>query len=185
MGKYKYQREDMTTVEEIQDNINNSRWPWLKSIFAFLYLFGPRISEALSRKRKHFTFEGNNLAVRIGILKRKEKPAGPYKEIPHIIRISINAPFMRGYLVPYIKNFHDPEMYLWPFSRQLVWKRMKEVNPNLSPHLLRHDRLMKLAIEGATEMELMDWAGWNDPRPASTYIRATGLLIEKYADKVK
>jgi len=41
-----------------------------------------------------------------------------------------------------------------------------------------------MAEMGASEEELMHWFDWSDPRPAGTYIRATGRLAMRLADKV-
>ena len=69
-------------------------------------------------------------------------------------------------------------------TRQNAWFKIKQVAKDVSPHLFRHDRLMKLAIRGATEAQLMDWAGWTDARPAGSYIRATGRLAAELSQKV-
>ena len=104
--------------------------------------------------------------------------------IPHLLHVSLDAPFVRDVLLPYINSVEDRDAKLFPRTRQLIWLRLKELNPLISPHVFRHDRLMKLALKGASEAQLMDWAGWSDPRPAQHYIRATGRLARQLADKV-
>jgi len=183
MPRYKFVREEITTIEELQDMIDKTRYEWLKSLLAFLYLFGCRVSEALQLRRRNLWIESPDLAARIGVLKRRERSKGPYQTVDHILRVNLKAPFISDYLLPYLEKLR-PEQKVWSVSRQLVWLRMKEVNQQCSPHVFRHDRLMKLAQKGATEAELMDWAGWSDPRPAGDYIRATGRLAARLADKV-
>jgi len=184
MPKYKFKRRELTTEAEVRDMIIRARWQWLKALIAFLYLFGCRVSEALNLYRKDVWVEGNYLVAKIGVLKRRRERRGPYENIPHLIHVSLNAPFVKEVLLPYLNKIDDPNRKLWGKSRQLVWLRLKELNPLISPHVFRHDRLMKLAMKGATEAQLMDWAGWSDPRPAGRYIRATGRLAAELADKV-
>jgi len=184
MPIYKFKRRKLTTEEEVRSMIEKAKWPWLKALIAFLYLYGCRISEALNLKRSNIWVEGDYLIAEIGVLKRRREKRGPYENIPHLIHVSLDAPFVKDVLLPYIEEIKEKEARLFPVSRQLAWLRIKELNPNISPHVFRHDRLMKLAMKGASEAELMDWAGWSDPRPAGTYIRATGRLAMKLADKV-
>jgi len=177
---YKYRREEPLSREEIQNMIENVHDLAVKALIVFLYLYGTRISEALKLLRSDFWIEGKYLAVKIPISK-KRKSAGP--TVPsHILRVSLDAPFM-NILLEYleIKKNHEK---LWEFNRVKVWRIIKKLNPNCSPHFFRHSRLRKLAEKGATEMVLMDWAGWSDPRPAGKYIVATGRFAKKYADKI-
>jgi integrase len=165
--------------------IQKARWEWLKALIAFLYLYGCRITEALNLRKRNLTMENGYIIAEIGVLKRRDKQKGPYENMPHLIHISIKAPFVEKVLIPYLYTKTESDMKLFPYSRQLVWFRLKELNQLVCPHVFRHDRLMKLALKGATEAALMDWAGWSDSRPASTYIRATGRLAAQMADKVE
>lgn len=184
MPAYKFKRKEITTETEIRKMIQAARWTWLKGIIAFLYLFGCRITEALNLKRYDVRVEEGYIIATIGVLKRRQEKKGPYASLPHLIHISVKSPFAQDVLIPYLNTVTQRESRLFPVSRQLVWLRLKQLNKLISPHIFRHDRLMKLALRGATEAELMDWAGWTDPRPAGNYIRVTGKLAAKLADKV-
>jgi len=184
MPKYKFKRKEISTETEIRQMFDKCRFEWLKALIAFLYLFGCRITEALNLKRYNIWVEKDNIVAQIGVLKRRKERHGPYENLPHLIHVSVNSPFAKEILMPYLDKITDREAKIFPFSRQLVWLRLKETNPQICPHVFRHDRLMKLALRGASEAELMDWAGWSDPRPAGDYIRATGRLAEKLADKI-
>jgi integrase len=184
MPEYKFKRQEISTETEIREIIQNARWVWLKGLTAFLYLFGCRITEALNLKRYDVWVEDQQIVAQIGVLKRRKEKKGPYENLPHLIHVSVRSPFTTDVLIPYIDSVTERTQKLFPISRQLVWLRLKELNPQISPHVFRHDRLMKLALRGATESELMDWAGWTDSRPAGNYVRATGRLAAKLADKV-
>lgn len=185
MPKYKNIRKETTTEIEIAEMIKEARWNWLKALIAFLYLVGCRITEALNLKRRNLWVDGNYLIAQIGVLKKKETQKGPYDITPHLIHINVNAPFVKTIILPYLETITDREERLFPYTRQLAWYRMKQLDPFISPHVFRHDRLMKLALKGGTEAQLTDWAGWADSRPASYYIRATGRLAAELADKVE
>jgi integrase len=183
MPEYKFKRTEISTEQEIRGMINQTRYEWLKPLIAFLYLFGCRITEALQTNRKDVWMDNEYLVAQIGVLKRRNQD-GPYLSMPHLIHVSVNAPFVKDILLPYFGSIEDREARLFRKCRQLAWLRLKELNRQISPHVFRHDRLMKLALKGASEAELMDWAGWTDSRPAGNYIRATGRLAAKLADKV-
>jgi site-specific recombinase XerD len=153
----------------------------MKALLVFLYLFGARVSEALKLKRENFWVEGKYLAVEIP-LSKKRKNKGP--TIPtHILRVNINSPFME-ILLKFLENKEMNEK-LWSFSRIKVWRTIKKFLSNCSPHFFRHSRLRKLAEKGATELHLMDWAGWSDTRPASEYIKLSGRFARQFADEVE
>jgi integrase len=184
MPKYKFKRQEISTQSEIGFMIQNETREWLKALIAFLYLFGCRITEALNLKKRQVWVEEGYIVAQIGVLKRRNDTKGPYENMPHLIHVTVNAPFARTVLIPYLTSVTENEARLWPHCRQLVWLRLKGLNGLICPHVFRHDRLMKLALRGATEAELMDWAGWTDTRPAGSYIRATGRLAVKMADKI-
>lgn len=180
MPIYKYKRKTYLSKSEVATMIYNAHEPWLKSLIAFLYLFGARITEALRLVPEDFKFEGNNLFVRIGILKR-HSDKGPI-EPAHILKISREAPFME--LLSQYVLAKRPGEKVWRQHRGHVWRKIKQLNAKCSPHFFRHSRIFHLAELGATEADLMDWAGWSDPRPAGRYIKATGRLAHKYSDRI-
>jgi len=180
MPKYKYRREDYLSPAEVRGMIERARTLRDKALVAFLYIFGTRITEALKLRRERFWKEGNYLVVDVGILKRR-KEAGPLKP-RHILYARLDTPFME-YLLKHLETVREGER-VFPMSRFKAWRIIKELNPNCSPHFFRHTRLWRLARAGATEAELMEWAGWSDTRPAGRYIRATGRLARRLADRI-
>lgn len=184
MPIYKFRRTEETTHAEILEIIQATPKPWLKGLAAFLYLYGCRVSEALNLTPNDVFIEGKYLIARIGVLKRRKKTNAPYADISHLIHVPLTAPFVKEYLLPYLAS-RGNQALLFNVSRQAVWESLKELNPNISPHIFRHDRLMKLALKGASESELKDFAGWTDTRPASNYIRSTGRLALNLANKIE
>lgn len=182
MPYYKFRRLEITSKKEIEEVIKKAEEEWLKAIIATLYLYGCRISEALKLKRKDVWFDGNFLYLSIPLLKKRRRKAMVYEE-RHVLKIYKNAPFI-DVILKYIKD-KDPEFLLFPYTRQWVWKKIKKLKKNLSPHIFRHDRLTKLAMLGASEYVLVDWAGWSDSRPAQAYVRKTGRMAATFADKIE
>lgn len=197
MPKYKFEREDILSqgetaqmigrVGEVESHRVSPRK--FKALLAFLYLFGSRISEALPLKKKDFWMEGDNLAVKLQVLKQRKR-AGPFKTYWRILRISTKAPFME-ILLDYLDSVKDPDERLWCFAenpeynRWLTWDYIKKLNQKCSSHIFRHSRLTKLALKRATGPELMEWAGHSDPRSIAKYLHAAGHLAEKFADKIE
>ena len=184
MPTYKFKRQEEATYKEILTMILMSKEPRVKALISFLYLYGCRITEALNLHNYNITITDSHIISRIGVLKRRGHSGGPYESMPHLLSVRLDAPFVQEYLLPYQKQL-GKDSKVFPFSRQLAWLRIKKVNPLYSPHVFRHDRIMKLALKGASEAELMDWAGWTDIRPASNYVRATGRLAIHLTDKIE
>ena len=188
MPQYKYQREEILEIPEVQDMIDKARYSWLKALIAFLYLFGCRISEALKVKKKDIWLQELYLVARLG-MKKQHTEMGPFKEVPHILRVPLKHPFSQ-YVKQHLDHVPNNERGIWMLettpesSRVMATYQMKKLNRNCSPHLFRHSRLMKLALSGANAWELQDWAGWSDIRPARNYIRAAGTMAARLSDKV-
>jgi integrase len=122
--EYKFKRKEISTEAEIREMIVKARWEWLKALIAFLYLFGCRITEALNLKKHNVWIEGNNVVAQIGVLKRRKEKRGPYENLPHLIHVSVNSPFVMDVLMPYLDKITEQEAKIFPRSRQLAWKRM-------------------------------------------------------------
>ncbi len=181
MPRYTYRRKNYLSKSEVAAMISHAEEAWLKSLIAFLYLYGVRITEALRLVRSDFTYDSQYLHVHIGILKR-QSDTGPI-EPSHILRISRDSPFMK-LLFDYVLS-KRAEQKVWKQHRGHVWRKIKKLNNECSPHFFRHSRLFHLAQIGATEADLMDWAGWSDPRPAGKYIKATGKLASAFSNRIK
>lgn len=187
MPRYKFTRDDVISAEEMEETLSRTPKLWLKALISFLYIFGPRIIEALRLEKRDFRVDGDKLIVRIGVVKRRQ--SGPFEDTPHILQVSLNTPFME-HVLAWLEQVEDPEELVWPLGRTWstacwrAWMEIKKLNPKVSPHVFRHTRLTKLALRGATGPDLMDWAGWTDIRPAAKYLHAAGKLAEKFADKI-
>jgi len=186
MPAYKFTREGIITRQEMEETLAKTNKLWLKALVSFLYVFGVRISEALRLKKEDFVVEGDKLVVTVPLLKKRT--SGPFTNPTHILKADLNTPFV-NYIVEWI-NQRQPGEFMWPLGRtwasvrKKAWMYIKELNPNVSPHIFRHTRLTKLALRGATGPDLMDWAGWSDLRPATKYLHAAGKLAEKFSDKL-
>lgn len=187
MPKYKFARKDVVSAEELESTLAKTNKFWLKAMISFLYIFGARITEVLKLRKRNFRVEGRRLIVQIVVSKRRSK--GPIKEIPHILQANLSTPFI-GHVLAWLKQVENPDDLVWHVarswsgSRYKIWKEMKALNPNISPHVFRHTRLTKLVLRGADGPDLMDWAGWTDLRPAAEYIHPAGRLAKKFADKI-
>jgi len=74
---------------------------------------------------------------------------------------------------------------IWPYSRGWAWKRITDLNKNISPHIFRHNRLTRLAQNEATAFQIQSFAGHSDLRPASAYIQISGVMTLRMAQKIK
>ncbi|MEM3484845.1 MAG: site-specific integrase [Candidatus Methanomethyliaceae archaeon] len=182
MPKYKFKRQELTTKEEVERMIRQADKPWLKAIIAFLYLFGCRCSEALLVKKEDLWVENDTIHVKIPILKRKDTN-GPYERPLHILRVKQDAPFA-DVVLDYWRSVPEGKR-LFPHSRWWTWKQIKKLNPNMSPHVFRHDRLTKIALKRPDPYLLKEWAGWSDTRPAEHYVEAAGYRSIQVQDLIE
>ncbi|MEN3051902.1 MAG: site-specific integrase [Candidatus Methanosuratincola petrocarbonis] len=180
MPEYKFRRKALTSQEEVGRMIE-SMPEWARSLTAFLYLFGCRVSEALQLTREDFEITDTVIRVTIPLLKKRDNN-GPYQPV-HIVEVRRSAPFMN--IVEERIRSAKPGTKLWPRTRQRVWQVLKKSKQDISPHVFRHDRISKLSLAGADGHALMEWAGWADLRPAAKYLHTSGRKAAEFADKVQ
>lgn len=181
MGKYTYVRHDILDKAEVEGMINRAPRLWIKAAIAILYLTGARVGEVLRLKKSDFTINPDKITIR---LYTEKKRGGPIVEPHRRISIPTNAPFV-VHILRYLDAIRDPDALLFPLgstlesSRRLMFRAIKRLNPLSSPHLFRHTRMTKLAMKGADEIALVEWAGWADGRPAWKYLHTAGKKAEQ------
>lgn len=181
MPKYKFKREKLTTAEEVRAMIEKADSPWLKAAVAFLYLFGCRCTEMLKLRKEDIWVADGVLHARIPVLKRRQVN-GPYGQPTHILRVKASAPFAE-YIIKYVDSL-PPGSRVFPHSRWWTWKKIKDLNPNISPHVFRHDRLTKIAMKRPDPYLLKEWAGWSDIRPSTYYVESVGYRTVQVQDLI-
>lgn len=147
-----------------------------KALFILAYLSAGRIQELVRDKNKKLPSikkkdlividKKNRKIMLIGIRNEKNKNK-TNKEIPIPLDREENIRFW-NLLIEYLNQLElDDELF--PFNYQRAYKLLIETGFN--PHWLRHIRLTHcVTIYDFNEMELMQIAGWSDPRPAKHYI---------------
>jgi len=170
------ERRQSISKEEAKLLIRGSKRQWFKSLVSFLYIYGTRISEALNLEREDFTVEGDNLVVKIAILKRRDKAT-------HKLRANIKTtPFIDIVLKQVVATGRGERV--WKVTRQHAWATLKRYNKDYYTHLFRRSRVNALIKQKPTLWELQDFFGWKDPRTAMNYLRLNGALASKFADKI-
>jgi len=155
--------------------LEGKRHKWLPSLAAFLYIYGTRISEALSRERQDFRIDNGNLVVKIDpILKRRDKAS-------HELRANVQSTPFVGYLLKRIVRTHRNER-LWSITRQQAWAVLHK--HSFKTHTFRHTRINRLIEKQPTVWELQDFMGWKRPQTAENYLALRGQLASRFSDKL-
>ena len=189
MPRYNFTREDVLSQEEVQEMLDKARVNWVKALIAMLYIYGCRVNEALHMRRRDFSIVDGQLHANIPVSKKGKQQQGAFDKSRHILRVSLEAPFMK-YLTDYLATIVEPDEYVWQIggtwksASTTAWREIKALNPKCTPHIFRHTRLTKLALKGASALALQDWAGWKDTRPAQNYLHLSGKLAKEFADQV-
>ena len=180
MPEYKYANKyKVLKKNDVETWLSLDEPRWVKALLIFLYLYGVRIGEALMIKREDLYELDEYLYLmppETALLKNQD----PY---PRHLPLSIKAPGM-SYLRKYQEDL-EPQDLLFPYSDSYCWKRIHRVDPELSAHVFRHNRLTEFFLQDATEVEVQVWAGHSDTRQASNYRHRSGILSEKLGKKTK
>lgn len=179
MPKIKVKRDDVLSPEEVQSMVQRAQTTELEALIIFLYVFGCRISEALSVIKEDIWYEGDYLFVRIKTLKQKEKSTTVIKRV---LKVNTSTPLL-GNLIKYHLDLPYGQR-LFKRTRFYYWVWIKKLNNKAWLHLFRHTRATRFAEKGADVYHMMAWFGWADPRRALTYVRRGTRFIDDLADKV-
>lgn len=154
----------------------------MKSLMCFLYLYGTRIGEALKLQKKDFKIWAKSLTVEIEVEKKKASTAPILWRHPLTVRsLPSNAYYMQVLLT---QLGMVSQGKIWSMNRRTAWRKIHRLNPQCSPHIFRHTRNRRLSERGADALDLMDWNGWADARPASNYLGLTGNRARKFSGKI-
>lgn len=169
----------------IEDTVSLYRRGYDRILFAWLYLSGQRISEALSLKRSDLStkdLEGDEYIIADSITLKN--PNQPRRRIP------IPLKSFESKLALDVWTFFEnlrPELRLFTYSRQTSFNHLSEVsircdfmrdktkerfegNLAIYPHYLRHCRASHLTSEYGYDLRrLMQFFGWSSPYMPNLY----------------
>lgn len=203
-------RDDVLRPHEIEAMIKKAKYdPGLQCLVALLAIFGKRISENITLKRKHLWIEEEYLCVRFHVLKKASVRAQPVPKL-FLKRKTVKHPFVK-YVRDYVVKISDPESFLFPsnrsragiiqvrnktsgkvysyqkmggcITRQHAYNQLKNLNSKVWCHLFRHSLATDMAEHGATVADLMNWFDWDRVETAIGYVRRGTKLAEKWSDR--
>lgn len=164
----KWAKKEPLKLDQVAMLVSKAKEP-IKSLIAFLYLTGARISEVVR------VFKPSDMFPRLDSIDIRIKTEKNRREPFRVLVIPVNDPFLK-IVLDYVKD-REPSSPAWNFSRQYAYRAIKTCGlligrKDLHPHLLRHTRLTHLVIHANfNEFELMRWAGWSSIEPAYTYVK--------------
>lgn len=168
MPKIKVNRDSYLDNEEVLESIKNSNNKQVRAIMALLWLSGARISEVLQLKGRDLNKLDNEeaLIIKMPTLKRRNKSAVNRKRRVKIPTDNLFFQYFRTWV-----NNRRPleEQRIFTYSRQWVWEKMKEANPDIYPHFFRHSFYTKLG-DKADAFTLKAHADWANLETANKYV---------------
>ena len=189
IGKVKPDPETVT-IEKLWNKSFNLPTTTDRVLYYILYLTAGRISEILTLRKKDFEINHlyNEKAVVVNLFTLKNRKR-KYRHLPIHEDSPIVAEMLKE-IFDYLERYEDDEEIFKGISRnsvQLTFAKYIEFTVraydannktlinnytfNLHPHYLRHCRLTHLRNKGNLDTnDLVNYAGWSDARPVSTYI---------------
>jgi integrase len=196
MPEIKVQRDDVLSPKEVWDMIDRASDPMHKCLIAMLYLYGMRISEALTLKKESLWIDKENkyLHCKVKVQKRTKRKDGKEKKVAIPYVHTVFVPANNDFALVIIEHWKTVKENHWVFQspkyedthylRQSAWKMLKKLNPDCWCHLFRHTRVTRLAEGGGEPYQIMAWGGWKDIRSVQNYIYRSPKLIKKLADEI-
>jgi len=193
MPKIKTKRKDILRHEELNELLDKAGKLYdglkIQCLIALLWLFGKRITEILTLKRRDIFIKEGYLYVYFTVKKKHTRKAKPIPK-RFLKRKTLRNPYTR-FVVQCIKNITDPEAYIFPsersttghMSRIQAYRIIKQLDPNAWLHLFRESLATLMAEHGATEEELMHWFDWDRVDTAHEYVKRGTRLTEKWSDQ--
>lgn len=168
---------DILAEEEVWDLIQKEERQDFGALLALMWLFGPRISEALKMKRKDIFVAGEYLRVNFHTLKRPDNKSANFDPLREL-SFPIGTNRFIGVLIAYFSGISDEEQRLFSYSRSTSSWKLDKLTGKVWWHLFRKTRATMLARLGWSDSKLRYWFGWLDGRTPAVYILASPKLIE-------
>lgn len=157
-------RKDVMSRDEIMQMFNRTDDKQLKAIMAIMCMTAGRISEVLLLKGKDFFTDQEYIYFTSYVLKKRD---GIQRLTKKVKKTNQFYPYFREYINA---NNFVPENSIFTYKRSYVWKLIKQINPNSSPHLFRHAIATMLGQSGMDAFTLKQWMGWSKLEMAARYV---------------
>ena len=156
MGKYKHGKPNREiSLEEFLGYLKDAKFLHLshKAFFVLIFWIGARRSEPHKLRKEDITETEGSLFVDIPAFKRGER--GGKIELP------LDLPGIEFLKQRWQKTRKHRRIF--QFETSTAWRIVKKVNPKLSPHWFRHNRITKfrklLDLGKITKDEIKSWTG--------------------------
>lgn len=195
MGKIKSLREDIIRPIEAKVLLKMAGiqkgpilGPYFQAVLGFHIGYGKRVSEIIALRRAEVRIEEDFINTRFLILKRESESG----ILPYRWKKLIRSHYTCEYIEPWVESRPSPGSYVFPalrsrsldspghVSRQCIWSWMKDLDPNIWPHLFRHSLATQMGEEGATAYELKAYFDWASIRTSERYVRETPIIRDKW-----
>lgn len=179
MPKIKTIRESIIDGEEVKQTIINCNTDEMKAFVSFLALTGGRISEIKEIKAGDIEVIDDNCWT-LSILTKKQRPK--QWQIPPRRTLKFPRDVMFEKIIkPYINNSKlSSSQKLFKKSTVFYYKKLKEANPEVYPHLFRHSLATRLADSGVDSYDLKEWFGWKSVMMSDKYVHSLKAIDKIY-----
>lgn len=181
-------------INDLYDAISKIEGEQYQQLYRCLYLFGLRVTEALSLKPEQVEvkeYRGKTILVAtVATLKNRKYP------IRYPVAWDMGT---EGVMLHEFKNYVNQRKGgpLFTVTRQMAWHRFKKAEIKMGavkykprevtfewrgifPHYLRHCRASHLVNNyGFDAIKLMVYMGWSDPALAATYVKSDWQALAK------
>lgn len=148
---------------------------WVQALIVLAWAYGIRRGEIYKLRKKDLKVLDGFLYIDSVPLKN---PSKPDRELP----LSVDTPYL-DILLHYIDKLEDKDSLL-PMSVKTFYRRLKKIDPELSPHVFRHNRGTELPFQTDNPYEIMSWMGHSDLRTALKYMHGSSRLAQRLGHKM-
>jgi len=170
MGKYKHGKVkigiEFKNFNDIMATKKFLRSLRDKSLLAFLYYFGTRISEALRLRKTDFEIRQDVLVINCPALKGGER-------LP--LEIGLDLPFV-NLIIKQVektrKTKMNPTRLVWNMHRTTAWRMIKRsMGEKYYPHFFRLNRATQFLSDPTTTIiDMKSWFGWQSVSTIDSYM---------------
>jgi len=149
---------------EVLETLAQANDPELKAIIAVLILTGARVSEVCALTGRDISSDDTYVYFNMKLLKLKKEKG---KRVTR--KVSKNG-YIISHFIKWMNEYNtiqydDP---VFSYDRKKVWRKLKEANPEINPHMFRHS-LATWMLKKVDMRTLQEWFGWSSFKIAERY----------------
>lgn len=176
MPKIKTKRDDVMDEQEVLSTLKACNNSQVQALISLMWMTGARIGELKLLRAKDISNHDEFIYLDMPTLKTRAKASIPKRRLK-IPKGNVFYDFFKRWVND---NTFGADDFLFNYSEQWFWKKIKEANPETYPHFFRHSAATHLS-KSVDAFTLKEWFGWKTMDMPMRYVHRKDAMEKVFS----